>query len=133
MNPAEAGLDALFAEARARDADPLPISLNARLLATALEAQPRRSGPSGLWARLRAALAEIGGAPGLAGVGAAGLAGVWIGFAGPAGTGDLVTQFWQGAATVTPGLSTYVGDTESSDGASTNAAALLSLINGENQ
>lgn len=126
-------LDALFAEASARAPDPLPISVNARLLAAALEAQPRPARRPGLWTRMRAALAEIGGAPGLAGVGVAGLAGLWIGFAGPAGTGTLVSDFWQGAASVAPGLAAYVGDSSASDSASSGAADLLSLIDGDIQ
>jgi len=97
----EGALDALFAEAR--DGTPAPLSdrLRARLVEAALDARPLQGRPvqgqPGWWARLRAALADVGGAPSLAGVGAAGLAGVWIGFAAPGPTADLVSSVWPGS------------------------------------
>ena len=103
----ETAMDDLFAEARAVAPEPLPEALTARLVAAA-EAEVPRKAARGWLLRLRDALADIGGAPGLAGVGAAGLAGVWIGFAGPGATGDLVTRFWQGAASFSGPVSTLV-------------------------
>lgn len=123
----EADLDALFAEARETAPDPLPASLQARLIDGALQAQPRPAPRPGWFARLSAMLAEIGGAPGLAGVGAAGLAGVWIGFSGPGMTGDLVSQFWQGAASVSPTVSALVG----TDLLTGDSGELLSYMTGE--
>ena len=103
---ADAALEAMFAEARMAEADPVPDGLRARLLADAVPVVATR----GWWSRLGDVLADLGGAPGLAGVSAAGLAGVWIGFSGPGLTGDLVSQFWQGAATVSPTVSAWVDD-----------------------
>jgi hypothetical protein len=119
----EAALDALFAEARAVEPDPLPEAIAARLLAGAEAAIPRPV-RRGWLARVRDALAEIGGAPGLAGVGVAGLAGVWIGFSGPGMTGVLVNQFWQGAASVSGSVSALVAG----DPISAPADDLLSLM-----
>ncbi len=124
---AEAGLDALFAEARAAPPAPLPPAFEARLVAAALAARPAPR--PGFLARLRASLAEIGGAPSLAGVGAAGLAGVWIGFAAPGPTADLVSSFWQGAASVTPAAASWAStDAEVWD---IGGTTLLSLISGD--
>ncbi|MFN4101481.1 MAG: dihydroorotate dehydrogenase [Pararhodobacter sp.] len=92
----EAALEALFAEARAEAPGPVSGALHARLVAAALEARPVET-RSGWWARLQAALSDIGGMPSLAGVGAAGLAGIWIGFAAPLPTADLVSSVWPGA------------------------------------
>lgn len=97
-------LEALFAEARAAPPAPVPEDLRARLIA----AVPPPAGPVGSrvvgsrvagsrvgWgARLAAFWAEIGGAPALAGVTAAGLAGVWIGFAAPGPAADLASTLW---------------------------------------
>jgi len=102
----DAALEALFAEARMAEADPVPEGLRARLLADAVPPVAKRS----WWSRLGEMLADLGGAPGLVGVSTAGLAGVWIGFSGPGLTGDLVSQFWQGAATVSPTVSAWVED-----------------------
>ena len=95
----DAGLDALFAEARAAAPMPMPAGVQARLMQAALAAQPRRRG---WWSRLQALLADPLGVPGLAGMGVAGLAGLWIGVAAPGPTADLVSTFWQGAAGVAP-------------------------------
>jgi hypothetical protein len=101
-------LDALFAQARDDAPAPVPDALRARLMADAIAAQPRRVRQNGFGSRLGGWLAELGGVPGLAGVAAAGLAGVWIGFSGPGMTGDLVAEFWQGAATVSPTVSGWI-------------------------
>ncbi|WP_417587852.1 hypothetical protein [Pararhodobacter oceanensis] len=121
-------LEALFAEARAAETPALPDALSARMMADAAAAlaPPPASRPN-WWARLRLALADIGGAPGLAGVSAAGLAGVWIGFSGSGGTGALLTQFWQGAATVSPSVSEWVETDPLTDDSST----LWALMSGE--
>ena len=132
--PDEAGLDALFAEARAADPAPPSDAFFARLQTDAQAAQlPGAAGPvtPGLWSRLGAILAGIGGAPGLAGVGAAGLAGVWIGFAAPGPTADLINSFWQGAASLSPRASVWVDGTETA--LDTGSADLLSVIDGEMQ
>ena len=129
---ADAELDALFAVARDEIAEPLPVAFHARLMADAeaMAAQHvANANPPGVFARLAAMLAEFGGIPGLASVSAAGVAGVWIGFSGPGVTGDLVAQFWQGAATVSPTVSTWVDDrllTQSDD-------TLLALMAGEGE
>lgn len=94
-------LEALFAQARRADPPALPADLAARLLAQAAAAQPRPQPAPGLWSRLRAALADVGGAPGLAGLGVAGVAGLWIGVADPVGAAALV---WEGAAGLSPSV-----------------------------
>lgn len=81
----EAALAPFFEAARAQAPEPSP-DLLARVLADAeaAQAQPaaRRAVPrAGVWTRLAQGL---GGWPGLAGLGAAGLAGLWIGLAMPA-------------------------------------------------
>ena len=127
---ADAALDALFSEAQLAPPEPLPDGLRSRLMADALAATTPAAAPRRSWlARFGAVLADLGGASGLAGVSAAGVAGVWIGFSGPGVTGDLVTQFWQGAATVSPTVSTWVeaGPLASSD------ITLLSYMNGEGE
>lgn len=111
--PGDSALDALFTEARDAPPDPVPSGLHARLVADALASRPQRATASvrrGWLSRLGALLSEIGGAPGLTGVGVAGLAGVWIGFSGPGPTGDLGTRFWQGAASLSPTVSAWVDD-----------------------
>jgi hypothetical protein len=99
-------LDALLAHAAARAPDPLPDALRARMLSDALTqmppprpsiAQPRRSSLARIWQ-------AIGGVPGFAGMATAGLAGVWIGAAGPDPVSGLSTALWQGAALVSPDL-----------------------------
>lgn len=103
----EAALERLFAAARAEAPAPSP-ELMARVLAAAELEQAqmirvRQAVPeprAGFWAHVRQGL---GGYPALAGLAAAGLAGVWIGLALPeglpGGTGvDYVVD-------VTPGLS----------------------------
>lgn len=127
----DAMLDALFAETRAETPDPLPDGLRLRVLEDAGSQMPRAEpapGPGWL-SRLRTALSELGGAPGVAGLGAAGLAGIWIGFSGPGLTGDLVSQFWQGAASVSPTVSALVDTDLLVD----DNADLLSLMTGQVQ
>lgn len=126
----DTALDALFAQARAEPPAALSEDFTARLVAASLDAQGALVPPKPGWlARLRSALAEFGGAPSLAGVGAAGLAGVWIGFAAPGSTGDLISTVLQTAASVSPtatewdGTETYVLATSASD--------LLALIDGD--
>lgn len=121
----DAALEALFAEARDEKPAPLEDGFSARLLAQAEGRMPKRQGRDGWWSRLRTALAEIGGAPGLAGVGVAGLAGVWIGFSGPGQTGEWVDRFWQGAASVSGPVSSLVEGDPLSGAA---GDALLSLM-----
>lgn len=75
-------LDQLFAEARNQVPQPLDAALSARLIADAARLQPRPA-PRGWRHWLAGALAAIGGAPGLASVAAAGVAGLWIGAAAP--------------------------------------------------
>jgi len=123
---AEIELDSLFQQAQEDAPTPLPEPFQARLLADALSAQPGAA-PQRVWSRLVGWLGEFGGVPGVAGVAAAGVAGVWIGFSGPGLTGDLVTEFWQGAATVSPTVSSWV-----EDGPLVVAGSdLLSLMNDE--
>lgn len=123
-------LERLFAEARAEAPPPLSAAFEARLVASARGAMPVAAPvPRGWRARLKAFFAEFGGAPSLAGVGVAGMAGVWIGFAAPGPTADLVTSFWQGAASVAPtGWSSDAGDLQYSTG-----AELLSLLDTETE
>lgn len=89
----ETELDALFAQARRADPAPLEPDFAARLIAQAEALRPRPAPARPRWlARLRAALADVGGAPGLAGLGAAGVAGLWIGLADPVGAATYVLQ-----------------------------------------
>jgi ferric-dicitrate binding protein FerR (iron transport regulator) len=81
-------LDLVFAAARAARPQP-PDALTARVLADAYAAQPaapiaRRAAPPprGVWGRLSEIL---GGGGVLAGLGTAAVAGVWLGYADPAG------------------------------------------------
>ncbi|THD85834.1 dihydroorotate dehydrogenase [Aliigemmobacter aestuarii] len=119
-------LDDLFATARETRAEASPDFL-ARVLADAYAAQPEpdttpaampaalapRAAPPGLWARLSAA---FGGSFGLAGVATAGLAGVWLGFAPPAGLSPLTETLLPVTATAAigvdlmPGLDDYWTD-----------------------
>jgi len=81
-------LDALFAAARAAPA-PVPDALTARVLADAAAEMPRAARPAAAvrvvpapgW--LAALTGLLGGRSAVAGLAAAGLAGVWIGFAQP--------------------------------------------------
>lgn len=88
--PADAvGLDALFAAARAAE-PPVPPDLLARVMADAVAVQPVAAAPQSARRRIPGRwLAEVftllGGHGAIAGLGAAGLAGFWIGFADPAG------------------------------------------------
>ncbi|MCB1407356.1 MAG: hypothetical protein KDK01_14160 [Rhodobacteraceae bacterium] len=131
----DAALDALFAETRNTRPDPVPAGLQARLLADALAARPKpaeRPMARGWLARIGVLLSEIGGAPGLTGVGAAGLAGLWIGFSGPGVTGDLVDQVWQGAASLSPTVSAWGGDAALTETLFADAGTdLLTLMSGE--
>ena len=126
----DSALDALFAQARAEPPADLSDDFTARLVAASLEVQAGFAPPKPGWlARLRNSLAEIGGAPSLAGVGAAGLAGVWIGFAAPGSTGDLVNSVLQGAASVSPASSVWIGS--ASNVLTTSDSDLLALIDGD--
>lgn len=128
----EAALEDIFASARHAEPPALSPDFSARLNADALHHRPQPRQAPGFWARLGASLAGIGGAPGLAGLGAAGLAGVWIGFAAPGPTGDLVSQFWQGAAVVSPSMAGLAGSGLADDGAVIlGGSDLLSLLDGE--
>lgn len=123
----EGALEALFAEARAETPEPLPDAFRARLVGDALAARPQPDPAPGGWlARFRTLLSEFGGAPSLAGMGAAGLAGVWIGFAAPGSTSDLVSTFWQGAASVSPEVSDWAA--AGSDTLPIGDLGLLTLI-----
>lgn len=115
------GLDALFAQARNTPPDDLPAALAARLLADAQAALPRAAPRPGAFAWLAAVLAGIGGAPGLAGMSAAGLAGLWIGFAGPGAATDLAAGAWN-VALRAPDLSAFEAGSPGQD--------LLDLIAG---
>lgn len=89
-------LDAVLDEARGAGALPLSEGLSARLMADALAWQPRAAAPVPWWQRMRQALAEVGGLPGVAGVAAAGVAGIWIGVAPPASADGLVAGLGMG-------------------------------------
>lgn len=105
----DAGLEALFAAARAAPPPPLAAGFEARLLAAAEAARLPARRPGG-WARLRAALAEFGGMPGLAGVTAAGVAGLWLGFAGPVAGSGVPGLIWQSAAEVSPAVALFLAE-----------------------
>lgn len=83
-------LDAFFTAARAAE-PPVPAALLARVLDDAAAVQPRpapvpaRVQPRPGWAALL--LSALGGRGAVAGLAAAGLAGVWIGFAQPVDLG----------------------------------------------
>ncbi|MEZ5750650.1 MAG: hypothetical protein R3D60_01350 [Paracoccaceae bacterium] len=108
----DAALDALFDEARLAEPPALDDGLRARLVAQAIDAQSQRAPAAApvpsLRARLSALLWGVGGAPGLAGMVSAGVAGVWIGFGGTATT--VVDQVIQGAVQASPAVSAWVGD-----------------------
>lgn len=100
-------LDDLFAAARAEAAAPASPDFLARVLADAYDAQPDPApapAPAalapparpGLWARASAA---FGGGFALAGMGTAGIAGLWLGFAPPTGLGPLADTFVPATAT----------------------------------
>lgn len=99
----DSDLDDLLAAARADRPDPSP-ALMARVLDDAARLQPRpvaavarRAAPRpGIWALLTGA---FGGSGALAGMAAAGLAGVWVGVAQPVPIADLSGGLW-GAETV---------------------------------
>jgi|GEM_PF-1407112 len=98
------GLDALLVRAAARAPAPLPDALRARLLADALAQMPAPARPARASAREPGILAQLwqtlGGSPGLAGLTAAGIAGLWIGAAAPGPVAGLPQALWQGAALV---------------------------------
>ena len=93
----DAGLDALFAEAR-RDVAAPSDALLARILADAAAEMPRAApvtsapsaAPGGGW--FATLLGGIGGWGGIGGLATATLAGVWIGFSGQVG-GTTVTDY----------------------------------------
>lgn len=146
---AEAELDALFDVASSAAPDALSADMTARLMQDALASMPeavqieeaqtaantwpatpvpqmRRAKRPSFWEKASQLFADFGGAPGFAGMGVAGLAGVWIGFAGPGQAGELVSSFWQGAASVNPTVSTWI---ESGD-LGGDASGMLSLLSG---
>jgi hypothetical protein len=104
--PAEPDLDALFAAARAAEPDGLPPAFEARLVAAAAAARPAPARRPGWAARLRAALADLGGAPALGGLAVAGVAGLWIGLADPA---DAAGYLLDAAAGLNPALTDLLG------------------------
>ncbi len=65
-------------------------------------------------------------------MGAAGVAGVWIGVAEPGPTADLVSGFWQGAAWVAPTTSGWAVSADETL-LDVTGGNLLSLIDGEIQ
>ncbi len=99
---ADSALDALLAHAAVRPPEPLPDRLRARLLTEALQAMPppapvpvaREARTAGWMSQLWRGL---GGAPGLTGMTAAGVAGLWIGAAEPDAVAGVASAFWQGA------------------------------------
>lgn len=110
-------LDALFAQARATAPADMPDTLSARLIAQAeamvpatapaLNAAPARRG----WlAGLGDLLSDLGGAPGVAGLSVAGVAGVWIGFVQPEAAAGVPGLFWEAAAGVSPTVATLLDD-----------------------
>lgn len=92
----EAGLDALFAAARAAE-PPVPDALLARVLADAAQQVPRpapRAAPRPAPRRrswLAGVLDMLGGRGAMAGLAAAGMAGVFIGFVQPVDLGLALT------------------------------------------
>ncbi len=88
----EAGLDALFAAARAAE-PPVPDALLARVLADAAQhvprVAPRPAPPRRSW--LAGVLDMLGGRGAMAGLAAAGMAGVFIGFVQPVDLGLVLT------------------------------------------
>jgi hypothetical protein len=103
---ADGDLDALFAQARRADPAPLPDPFLARLTAQAeaMVPAPPVAAPvrRGWLAGLRDILSDIGGAPGLAGLSVAGVAGVWIGFVQPEAIAGAPGLLWEGASGVSP-------------------------------
>jgi hypothetical protein len=108
-------MEDLLAAARTAPRE-VPAELLGRVLADAYALQPQsvvlpsasKKGP-GLFTRLFSAM---GGAAGLAGLGAAALGGVWIGFSQPAPIVALTDQIWSGSALesveLIPDLSTFM-------------------------
>ena len=95
-------LDALFAEAQQATPEPSP-EFMARLTAEALAEQPQRRAAvkrGGFWSEIWEA---IGGAPALAGLAVAGVAGLWLGIYPPA----AVTEVIWGASVARDELSLY--------------------------
>lgn len=133
-NLSDAALEDLFAEARSAAPEALVKGLDARLMADAAKMLPLRAAPrpqAGIWTRFQSLLSELGGLPGVASLGAAGLAGLWVGFAEPGGTGTLLTQFWQGAAQISPGLSALVVPVEGDGEGGGETDELIALLSGE--
>lgn len=77
-------LEDIFAAARGTGAE-VGDDLMARVLADAARVQPAPVAAPSIWSQIREAL---GGWPVLGGVAAAGLAGVWIGYAPPSAVSD---------------------------------------------
>lgn len=98
----EAGLDALFAAARAAE-PPVPDALLARVLADAAQHVPRaapRAAPPPARSWLAGVLDMLGGRGAMAGLAAAGMAGVFIGFVQPVDLGFALTSAASDAETV---------------------------------
>lgn len=120
--PARTGIEAELRALGDMPPPDLPATLTARLMADALAAMPqavasaapaapaRDSRDSQGWlVRLGLLLDEaLARAPGVAGLAAAGLAGVWIGFAPPTPAEGVADLFWQGAAALSPAFEPYV-------------------------
>lgn len=92
---ADLELDALFAQARGRTADPSPDFME-RVLRDALAAQPT-PGPVAVPmkrpSKLRQFLSAVGGWPAVAGLATAGVAGLWIGISPPAAVATTAETF----------------------------------------
>jgi hypothetical protein len=110
-------LDALLSQARDVAPSPLPDALFARLVAQAEAMVPAPAAAAPLGSRrgwvsaLRQLVADIGGAPGLAGLSVAGVAGLWIGFVQPEAAAGVPGLIWDGAAGLSPALSSLLDET----------------------
>jgi hypothetical protein len=99
----ELDLEDFFSTARRQTVD-APPDLMTRVLLDAQAVQPRAKTPvsaprPGFWAQL---LAGIGGAPALAGLSTAMLAGLWIGFAQPVALSNVTDVFLAGSTVIEP-------------------------------
>ncbi len=109
----DAPLEEYFAAARAAPPETAPdflarVSAEAEAFALQHGARARRADRDrpGLWQGLREAL---GGWPALTGLATAGLAGLWLGFAPPAGIAASLGDLWTGAG-ADVGTALYAGD-----------------------
>lgn len=104
----DATLDALFDDLRSAPAPQMSQTLMARILLDADAQQPVPEAPRpGLLARIYDAL---GGWPALGGMTAAGLCGLWLGFAPPALLSDFETALTGDDVSVTLGADTFFTD-----------------------